>query len=72
MDNQEAIQAFITHKIQIEALLRNLTALNDDHMGESPDEITWASAEFLGHIKEELEKLCRQAGLDTDEILNNE
>ncbi|OED40232.1 hypothetical protein ACH42_17105 [Endozoicomonas sp. (ex Bugula neritina AB1)] len=72
MDNTDAIADFLTHQGNIRALLRNLTAMNEDHMGLHPNEVTCASVGTIASIKQDLEILCEKAGLDVDEILDNE
>ena len=43
-DNTKALEAFMTTKFQIDAMLDRLRALSDDHFETSPDEISW------GHV----------------------
>jgi hypothetical protein len=38
-DNTKALDAFMTAKFQIDAMLGRLTALSDDHFEAHPDEI---------------------------------
>jgi len=40
-DNSKALDAFITTKFQIDAMLERLQALSDDHFDSRPDEINW-------------------------------
>ena len=71
-NNADAIADFLTHQGNIRALLRNLTAINEDHMGTNPDTLTWADVGQIAAIKHDLEIICEKAGLDVDEILDNE
>jgi hypothetical protein len=43
-DNAKALDAFMTTKFQIDAMLERLKTLSDDHFEPHPDEITW------GHV----------------------
>ena len=43
-DNSKALDAFMTTKFQIDAMLERLVALRADHFETSPDEIDW------GHV----------------------
>ena len=72
MNNNDQTREFLNHVGNIKALLRNLTALNDDHMGLHPKEVTWASVATIASIKQDLEVMCEKAGLDVDEILGGE
>ena len=40
-DNTKALDAFMTAKFQIDAMLERLKALSDDHFETHPDEINW-------------------------------
>ena len=71
-DNTDAMMQFITSKGNVEALLRNMTAIVNDHLGYSPDEITWEKAGTMDHLQIELEELAHKIGLDVDEILDSE
>ena len=42
--NEAALSAFITKKVEIDAMLARLSALSDDHFHCAPDEINW------GHV----------------------
>ncbi len=48
-DNTKALDAFITAKLQIDALLDRLKTLNADHFETSPDEINWGHVGTLNH-----------------------
>ena len=43
-DNSKALDAFMTAKFQIDAMLERLKALSDEHFETHPDEIHW------GHV----------------------
>jgi hypothetical protein len=38
---QQALAAFVSKKVEIDAMLTRLQALSDDHLGYSPEDITW-------------------------------
>jgi hypothetical protein len=46
-DNTKALDAFMTTKLQIDAMLERLTALSDDHFEAHPDEINWGDVGTL-------------------------
>ncbi len=48
-DNAEALNAFVTTKFQIDAMLERLKALSDEHFETHPDEINWGHVGTLNH-----------------------
>ena len=52
----DTLDAFITAKFQIDAMLARLAALSDDHFGTCPDEINWG---HVGDLNRYAELLCR-------------
>jgi hypothetical protein len=42
--DERALAAFVSKKVEIDAMLARLRALSDDHFNYSPDEIDW------GHV----------------------
>ena len=48
-DNAKAVDAFMTTKFQIDAMLERLKALSDDHFDAHPDEINWGHVGTLNH-----------------------
>ena len=63
---------FITAKGNIEALLQNLTAIVDDHLGYGPDEINWSHVGTMMAIQVALTEVAEIAGLNTQEIPDSE
>ncbi len=47
--NDKALEAFMTAKFQIDAMLERLKALSDDHFEAHPDEINWGDVGTLTH-----------------------
>jgi len=47
--NDKALEAFITAKFQIDAMLERLKTLSDDHFEAHPDEINWGDVGTLTH-----------------------
>ena len=41
-DNSQALDAFMTTKFQIDAMLDRLKALSDDRFETHPDEVNWS------------------------------
>ena len=48
-DNAKALDAFLTTKVQIDAMLERLQALSDGHFNTNPDEINWGDVGTLNH-----------------------
>ena len=48
-DNSEALTAFLTAKVEIDAMLKRLKALSDDHFNTHFDEINWGHVGTLNH-----------------------
>jgi hypothetical protein len=47
--NDKALDAFMTTKFQIDAMLERLTSLSDDHFETHPDEINCGDVGTLNH-----------------------
>jgi hypothetical protein len=60
-DNTKALDAFITSKFQIDAMLARLTALSDDHFEAHPDEINWGDVGTLNHYASLLRQIAGSA-----------
>ena len=48
-DNTKALDAFMTTKVQFDAMLERLKALSEDHFNTDPDEINWGHVGTLNH-----------------------
>jgi len=48
-DNTEALDAFISAKCEIDAMLERLQGLSADHFGTNPDEVHWGQVGTLAH-----------------------
>ena len=59
--NDEALDAFIAKKAEIDTMLQRLQALSDDHFGVAPDEITWSDVGNLGRHAELLKRITDMA-----------
>jgi hypothetical protein len=60
-DNAKALDAFMTTKVQIDAMLARLTALSDDHFETHPDEINWGDVGTLNHYASLLRQITDAA-----------
>jgi len=60
-DNTKALDAFMTTKIQIDAMLERLKALSDDHFETHPDEINWGHVGTLNHYASLLRQISDSA-----------
>jgi hypothetical protein len=52
--NDEALDAFISAKAEIDAMLERLAALSADHFQTDPDEIHWGHVGTVNHIRARL------------------
>lgn len=60
-DNTKALDAFMTTKFQIDAMLARLTALSEDHFEIHPDEINWGDVGTLNHYASLLRQITDSA-----------
>ncbi|MDT8858309.1 hypothetical protein RNZ50_25445 [Paracoccaceae bacterium Fryx2] len=60
-DNTKALDAFMTTKFQIDAMLERLQALSDDHFNTHPDEINWGDVGTLNHYASLLRQIADSA-----------
>lgn len=60
-DNSKALDAFIAAKIEIDAMLERLAALNADHFETCPDEIHWGHVGTLNHYRAKLREITDSA-----------
>ena len=60
-DNATALDAFMTTKFQIDAMLERLKALSDDHFEAHPDEINWGHVGTLNHYASLLRQITDSA-----------
>lgn len=58
---QNALDAFLTRKTEIDNALERLQALSDDHFNAHPDEINWGHVGDLGHYAELLKQITDSA-----------
>ncbi|AMO58261.1 hypothetical protein GZ77_21265 [Endozoicomonas montiporae] len=72
MDNQLIIADFVMHKECISRLLRNLTAINEDHLGFAPETLNDAHLGTIRKLQHELEKVAELAGLDAQSIVEGD
>jgi hypothetical protein len=61
IDNAKALDAFMTTKFQIDAMLDRLKVLSDDHFETHPDEITWGHVGTLNHYASLLRQISDTA-----------
>lgn len=60
-DNSKALDAFLSAKVEIDAMLERLRALSDDHFGTHPDEINWGHVGSLNHYASLLRQITDSA-----------
>lgn len=59
--SNKALDAFMTTKAQIDAMLERLKALSDDHFDAHPDEINWGHVGTLNHYASLLRQITNAA-----------
>ena len=60
-NRSNALDAFMTTKFQIDAMLERLKALSDDHFETSSDEINWGHVGTLNHYRAKLREITDMA-----------
>ena len=60
-DNSKALTAFLTAKIEIDAMLARLTTFSHDHFDTHPDEINWGDVGTLTHYSSLLRQITDSA-----------
>ena len=60
-DNSKALTAFLTAKIEIDAMLARLTTSSHDHFDTHPDEINWGDVGTLNHYASLLRQITDSA-----------
>jgi hypothetical protein len=60
-DNSKALDAFLSAKVEIDAMLERLRALSDDHFEAHPDEINWGHVGTLNHYRTKLREITDSA-----------
>ena len=60
-NNNQALDAFIASKAEIDAALARLQALSDEHFAVNPDEINWGHVGTLAHYAELLKRITDSA-----------
>ena len=58
---EEALDAFMTRKGEIDAMLRRLTELSADHFGVEPDDVDWGHVGTLAHYAQLLRQISDSA-----------
>jgi hypothetical protein len=60
-NNDQALDAFIAAKVEIDAMLERLAALSADHFQTDPDEIHWGHFGTVNHIRARLREITDMA-----------
>ena len=60
-NREDALDAFMARKAEIDIMLARLTALSADHFETSPDEINWGHVGTLGYYAELLKRVTDSA-----------
>jgi hypothetical protein len=58
---QTALDAFITRKAEIDAMIDRLKNLSDNHFGYASDDINWGHVGTLAHYAELLKRITDSA-----------
>lgn len=59
--NDQALDAFIAHKAEIDTMLARLAALSADHFGVAPEEVHWGDVGTLASYAELLRRITDSA-----------
>jgi hypothetical protein len=57
----DTLAAFVSKKVEIDAMLARVRALSDDHFNYSPDDITWDHVATVGYYAEMLKRVTDSA-----------
>ena len=60
-NNDKAVQAYIAKKAEIDAMLKRIKTLSDEHFDTSPDEINWGHVGTLSRYAELLKQITDAA-----------
>ena len=60
-DNSKALDAFVQRKARIDAALKRLQELSDNHFAVSPDEVHWGHVGDLSSYEELLKRITDSA-----------
>lgn len=55
--NEQALDAFLAVKTEVDRLLAELVALGADHFHATPDEVSWGHVGSANHIRERLQEI---------------
>jgi hypothetical protein len=59
--SQQVLAALVSKKAEIDAMLARIQALSDEHLGYSPDEVTWSHVGSLEHYAALLKRITDMA-----------
>ena len=65
-NRENALDAFMARKAEIDTMLARLTALSADHFDTSPDGIEWGHVGTLGHYASLLKQITDMAFQEGD------
>jgi len=63
-NQEEALEAFIANKLEIDRLLERLQALSEDHFHAEPDSVHWGHVGSLAHARDQLREIARFLGIE--------
>lgn len=55
--NEQALDAFLAAKTEIDGLLADLAALSAEHFHADPEEVNWSHVATANHIRERLQEI---------------
>jgi hypothetical protein len=56
-DNTKALDAFMSKKAEIDAMLARLQALSDDHFNFDPEAVNWGGVGSISSVASDLQKI---------------
>ena len=60
-NNEKALAEFIAKKAEIDAMLKRLHQLSEDHFNTSPDDIDWGHVGTISHYASQLREITDSA-----------
>jgi len=63
-NQEQALEAFIAAKAEIDTLLGQLQALSEDHFLAAPDSVHWGHVGSLAHARDQLREIARFLGAE--------
>ena len=63
-NQEQALDAFLAAKAEIDTLLGQLQALSEDHFHAAPNSVHWGHVGSLAHARNQLREVARFLGIE--------